>query len=290
VNPAFSVEQALAEARATGVERLDAQHLLAFQLDRPRSWLLAHGDVVLSAPQAASFRAGLARLADAEPLAYLLGEQEFHGLRLHVNARVLVPRADTAVVVDWALEILRADDPARTPDHDVLDLGTGSGAIALAIKQGFASARVTAVDASPGALAVAQANGVRLALDVEWRPSDWWSALGARRFDLIVSNPPYIADGDAHLAGLRHEPMLALCSGADGLDAIRQIAAGAARHLHAGGWLVLEHGFDQADAVRALLAGHGLSEAQTRRDLAGRPRCTAARLAPAGVGKAPHFP
>jgi release factor glutamine methyltransferase len=289
VSRSFSVEQALAEARASGVERLDAQHLLAFQLGRPRSWLLAHGDVVLSAQQATSFRAGLARLADAEPLAYLLGEQEFHGLRLHVNAQVLVPRADTAVVVEWALEILRAHGLARGA-HDVLDLGTGSGAIALAIKQGLASARVTAVDASPDALAVAQANGTRLALDVEWRSSDWWSALGARRFDLIVSNPPYIAAGDAHLGGLRHEPILALCSGADGLDAIRHIAAGAVQHLHPDGWLVLEHGFDQADAVRDLLAGHGLSEAQTRRDLAGRPRCTAARLALPGVGKAPHIP
>jgi release factor glutamine methyltransferase len=159
-----------------------------------------------------------------------------------------------------------------------LDLGTGSGAIALAIQQGCASAHVTAVDASPAALAVAQANGDRLGLAVEWIVSDWWSALAGRRFGLIVGNPPYIAAGDAHLAGLRHEPLLALSPGGDGLDALRRIAAGAALHLHPGGWLVLEHGYDQADAVAELLRGHGGHEVQARRDLGGRSRCTAARF------------
>jgi release factor glutamine methyltransferase len=273
----FTVAQALVLARAGGVERLDAQRLLAQLMVQPRSWLLAHGDAALSPDEAAQFRAGLVRLAAGEPLAYLTGEQEFHGLSLQVSPAVLVPRADTELLVDWALEILRAGAPAP----EVLDLGTGSGAIALAIKQGCASTHVTAVDASPAALAVAQANGDRLGLAVEWIVSDWWSALAGRRFGLIVGNPPYIAAGDAHLAGLRHEPMEALSPGGDGLDALRRIAAGAKWHLHRGGWLVLEHGYDQADAVAGLLRSHGGREVQTRRDLGGRPRCTAAHFRPA---------
>jgi release factor glutamine methyltransferase len=172
----------------------------------------------------------------------------------------------------------------------VLDLGTGSGAIALAVAHGRPAARVCAIDVSPAALDVARANGDRLGLHVEWLRSDWWAALAQRRFDLIVSNPPYIAGDDAHLAALRHEPLMALTPGGDGLDALRHIAAGAAQHLWPGGRLLLEHGFDQAEAVSALLRSHGLHDVQTRRDLAGHPRCTGARLAAARVGQTPHIP
>jgi release factor glutamine methyltransferase len=279
VNLPFDVTQALALARAGGVERLDAQRLLALLMGQPRSWLLAHDDAALGEEQAAAFRAGLLRLVAGEPLAYLTGEQEFHGLLLHVSPQVLVPRADTEVLVEWAIELLNGDPPAA----EVLDLGTGSGAIALAIARARPAARVSAVDASPGALAVARANGERLGLAVEWIESDWWSALAHRRFDLIVSNPPYIAGADAHLPALHHEPLMALTPGGDGLDALRQIAAGAALHLRPGGWLLLEHGYDQAEAV-------SLSDVQTRHDLAGHPRCTGARLAGAPVGETPRIP
>jgi release factor glutamine methyltransferase len=236
--------------------------------------------------QAAAFRAGLARLVAGEPLAYLTGEQEFHGLLLRVGPQVLVPRADTEVLVDWAIELLNGNPPAA----EVLDLGTGSGAIALAIAHASPAARVSAVDASADALAIARANGERLGLNVEWIESDWWAALAQRRFDLIVSNPPYIAGGDAHLAALHHEPLMALTPGGDGLDALRHIAAGAALHLRPGAWLLLEHGYDQADAVTSLLHSHGLHEVQTRHDLAGHPRCTGARLTDAPVVETPHIP
>ena len=282
----FDVAQALALARAGGVERLDAQRLLALLMGQPRSWLLAHGDAALNEEQAAAFRAGLVRLVAGEPLAYLTGEQEFHGLLLRVSLQVLVPRADTEVLVDWALDILKTGMAAP----EVLDLGTGSGAIALALAHGHPTARVSAVDASAGALAVARANGERLGLAVEWIASDWWTALAQRRFDLIVSNPPYIAGSDAHLDALHHEPLIALTPGGDGLDALRHIAAGARQHLRPGGWLLLEHGHDQAEAVSALLRSQGLQDVQTRHDLAGHPRCTGARLAGALVVETPHIP
>lgn len=265
-----SVASLLQSARAAGVDRLDAQLLLAHVLQRPRAWLIAHEDAVLDAQQLAQAQAALGRRATGVPVAYLLGEKEFHGLMLAVNADVLVPRPDTEVLVEWALELLAA---ARA-GAEVADLGTGSGAIALALKQACPPAKVCAVDTSAAALAVARANAERLALAVEWLRGHWWSALGARRFDLVVSNPPYIAEGDPHLEALRHEPQQALTSGADGLDAIREIVAGAADHLHAGAWLLLEHGHDQAAAVCTLLREAGFEAVATRPDLAGLPRCT----------------
>lgn len=272
-----TVDQALALARTAGVDRLDAQLLLARALDRPRTWLLAHGEAPLSAGSAARFATDLARRATGEPLAYLLGTKEFHGLALQVDARVLVPRPDTEVLVDWAIELLRADSGAPAAPA-VVDLGTGSGAIALAVKQACPNARVVATDASRAALEVAAANAARLGLPVDFRQGRWWDAVAGEAFDLVLSNPPYIASGDPHLGALGHEPVDALVAGIDGLAALRQIVAGAAAGLRRGGWLLLEHGFEQATAVQDLLRAQGFAAAQTRLDLGGRPRCTGARL------------
>jgi release factor glutamine methyltransferase len=274
----LTVRQALAEARAAGVDRLDAQLLLADGLQQPRSWLLAHDDAVLTPEQSAAYRAALARRAGGEPLAYLVGEKEFHGLTLQVDPRVLVPRPDTETLVDWAIEWL-ATRLADVAHPRVVDLGTGSGAIALAVKQAVPRAAVVATDSSPGALAVAQSNARRLGLDVECVGSHWWQALGEWRFELALSNPPYIAVSDPHLRALGREPQGALVSGADGLDAIREIAAGAAARLAPGGWLLLEHGHDQAQAVHELLAAAGFEDVQSRRDLGGIVRCTGGRRA-----------
>ncbi len=271
----ISVAQALDAARGGGLDRLDAQLLLAAVLDRPRSWLIAHGDEPLARVQAQRFEAWCSERAAGVPVAYLLGEKEFHGLTLRVDRNVLVPRPDTETLVDWALELLR-DMP---PQPKVLDLGTGSGAIALAIAHASPAAQVCATDVSSQALAVARANGERLGLAVEWLQGDWWAALVGRHFDLVLSNPPYVAEADAHLAALAHEPRLALTPGGDGLGALRAIALDAARHLHDGGWLLVEHGHDQADAVHSMLREQGLRQVTTRKDLAGQPRCTAGQWA-----------
>lgn len=263
--------QALAAARALGVDRLDAQLILAWVLGRSRSWVIANDDAPIDPQQSAAIQTALERRAAGEPLAYLLGEKEFHGLLLQVDANVLVPRPDTEVLVDWALELL-ADAAAPR----VVDLGTGSGAIALAVKHRAPHAAVTATDLSPAALDVARANARHLSLDVVFAPGAWWHAVDGQRFDLVLSNPPYIAGGDPHLAALRHEPALALTPGGDGLDALREIIAGAAPHMTPGAWLLLEHGFDQADAVQALLRDRGFAGIATRRDLGGQPRCTGA--------------
>lgn len=268
-----TVADVMADARALGVDRLDAQLLLARALARPRSWLLAHDDAVLSTAQWVALQAELWRRAIGEPLAYIVGEQEFHGLRLQVNPDVLVPRPDTEVLVDWALELLGASSPGPTL-RKVADLGTGSGAIALAVKHGCPGAVVTATDASAAALQVAQGNALRLGLAIKTLEGSWWQPLAGSRFDLILSNPPYIAEGDAHLAALSHEPVLALTPGGDGLDALRTLTRGATAHLEPGGWLLLEHGFDQHEAVQAMLHDQGFAAVQTRRDLGGQPRCT----------------
>lgn len=264
-----TVRSALAEARALGLDRLDAQLLLAHVLGKPRVWLLAHDDEALGDEQAARHAALCRERADDVPLAYLTGEREFHGLPLAVGPGVLVPRPETEHLVDWALECLQGLAAPR-----VVDLGTGSGAIALAIARACPQAHVTAVERSAPALAIARGNGQRLGLSVQWRAGNWWQPLKGERFDVVVSNPPYVADGDAHLAALRHEPRAALSAGADGLDDLRAIVEGAPAHLVAGGWLLLEHGYDQAEAVRQLLAGQGFVQVQSRRDLAGIERCS----------------
>jgi release factor glutamine methyltransferase len=270
-----TVGELLARAKATGIDRLDAQLLLAQVLAQPRAWVIAHEDAPLSAAQAEQAQALIARRADGEPLAYLVGEREFHGLRLHVTPDVLVPRPDTETLVDWALALLA---PLRAPR--VIDLGTGSGAIALAVKHARPDAEVHGTDLSAAALAVARANGQALGLAVIWHHGVWWQPVAAAVFDLALSNPPYVAPGDAHLQALRHEPAPALTpadDGGDGLADLERIVAGAAPHVRVGGWLLLEHGADQGAAVRACLRGAGWADPQTRRDLAGRERVTAAR-------------
>ncbi|WP_427913501.1 peptide chain release factor N(5)-glutamine methyltransferase [Ramlibacter sp. MMS24-I3-19] len=270
----MTIAQALAEAARRGLARLDAQLLLLHALGRAqddRAWLLAHDDDALDAKALGSFTALCERRAAGEPVAYLVGNKEFFGLGLQVDARVLVPRPDTEVLVEWALAVLEGRS-----SPSVVDLGTGSGAIALAIKHARADAKVTAVDVSPGALDVARANAGRLQLDVRFIQGRWLAAVEGR-FDLLASNPPYVAEADEHLGALKHEPRMALASGPDGLDDIRAIVAQAPGHLAPGGWLLLEHGWDQAAAVRGLLSAAGFTSVASRRDLAGIERCSGGR-------------
>ena len=269
-----TLRDALAQAQALGLERIDAQLLLLHILNRAdagRAWLLAHDTDTLAPSEQARFIALCQRRAAGEPVAYLRGMKEFYGLTLQVDARVLDPRPDTETLVDWALQLL-----APLPAPRVLDLGTGSGAIALALQHQRPDAQVSAVDASADALAVAQANAARLGLAVQFARGNWLRGV-AGQFDVIASNPPYIAAADPHLAALRHEPLQALASGTDGLDDIRSIVAQAPSHLLPGGWLLLEHGWEQAEAVQALLRSAGFAEVQSRKDLAGIARCSGAQ-------------
>ena len=266
-----TLQTALLGAQKHGIDKLDARMLLLHVLGKNPSdaaWLMAHNNDALNPLQAASFGTACTRRRAGEPVAYITGQREFFGLALQVDARVLVPRPDTETLVDWALERLQGQ---ATPQ--VLDLGTGSGAIALAIRHATPQAQVTAVDVSADALAVAQANAQRLALPVQFVHSSWLAQVSGS-FNLIVSNPPYIADADPHLPALVHEPLGALTAGTDGLDDIRQIVRQAPAHLQAGGWLLLEHGYDQAAAVRALLEQAGFTQVQSRQDLAGIERCS----------------
>lgn len=273
----MQVADALTAARTAGVDRLDAQLLLTHLLQRPRAWLLAHDRHALDAAQAASFTAALKRRAAGEPLAYVVGEAEFCGLVLQVTPAVLVPRPETELLVDWALACAATAPLSVT---NVIDLGTGSGAIALALQHLLPRLRVHASDASAQALAIARGNAARLGLPVEFHQGDWWAPLAGRRFGLAVSNPPYVAGGDPHLAALAHEPRAALTPDdngcGDGLSALRAVIAGAPPHLEPGAWLLLEHGHDQGMPVHELLRARGFLAPQTRHDLAGLPRCTGA--------------
>jgi release factor glutamine methyltransferase len=253
--------------------RVDAQILLLHALSRPlhdRAWLLAHDTDLLTEAQQHNWDQALQRRLQGEPVAYITGHKDFFGLTLNVDARVLDPRPDTEILVEWALELLPAGQTTR-----VLDLGTGSGAVALALQHLRPTAQVTAVDASANALAVASANAQRLNLPVKCVLSHWMDAVPGP-FELIVSNPPYVAEGDPHLDALTHEPLSALTSGADGLDDIRQIIAQAPSRIAPGGWLLLEHGWDQAALVQVLLREAGFVQVQSRRDLGGIKRCTGA--------------
>ncbi|WCM90930.1 peptide chain release factor N(5)-glutamine methyltransferase [Acidovorax sp. NCPPB 3576] len=280
VNTSTTLAQAVSQAHRLGLARIDAQLLLLHALGRPdagRAWLLAHDTDALPLPTLAAFLALCQRRAAGEPVAYLTGRKEFYGLALQVDARVLDPRPDTETLVDWALQVL---EPVTAPR--VIDLGTGSGAIALALQHQRPDAQVLAVDASAQALDVARANAGRLGLPVRFATGDWLAGLeDSAVFDTIVSNPPYIAADDPHLAALTHEPLNALASGADGLDDIRTISGQSISHLVPGGWLLLEHGWDQAEAVQALLRQAGFNQVQSRTDLAGHARCTGGRRPPA---------
>ncbi len=272
----------------SGLPRLEARALLAHASGRSREWLIAHGDEAAPAAIAARFEALACRRAGpGEPLAYLTGEREFHGRVFLVSDAVLIPRPETEELVDAALEF----GPAQAR---VLDLGTGSGCIAVTLACLRTDWTIVATDRSEAALAVASRNAGRLCPDalasgrLGLAVGDWFDALARQaRFDLIVSNPPYVAGGDPHLLGgdLRYEPESALASGDDGLDALRRIAAGAPERLDSGGWLLVEHGFAQGEAVRALFSGAGLVDVSTRRDGAGRERITLGRKPTPSAGK-----
>jgi len=269
---AHTIGQALQSAVAQGVARLEAQLLLLHVLGRTaqeRAWLLAHDDQALAGTEQLGWREALARRLSGEPLPYIVGWAAFYGLELQVDARVLCPRADTETLVDWALALL-------PPEAHVIDLGTGSGAIALALKHQRPDVQMHARDLSDFAIAVAQANAQRLGLELAFSQGSWLQGL-TETFDAIVSNPPYIADADPHLIALRHEPLQALTSGPDGLDDLRAIITQAPGFLNPGGWLLLEHGHDQAAAVRQLLLTEGFVDVQSRRDLAGIERCSGGR-------------
>ncbi len=255
---------------------LDAELLLARALGQDRSWLIAHRDEAPDAEAQVLADDWLARRRAGEPLAYITGSREFWSLHLEVTPAVLIPRPDTEVLVERALELIPPQDARR-----ILDLGTGSGAIAIALASERPAARVTATDASPQALAVARRNAERLVPGrIRFVEGDWFAAVGDERFDVIVSNPPYVAEDDAALAdaAIAREPRAALAAGPDGLDAIRRIAAGLPAHLAPAGRALIEHGAMQAAAVAGILRAGGLEVVACRRDLAGTDRVTEARL------------
>jgi release factor glutamine methyltransferase len=265
-------------ARTTDAPRREAEVLLGAALARPRAWLLAHADErVLDCEATDRYEAYVTRRALGEPAAYILGEKEFWSLPLAVGPGVLVPRPETELVVERALAHFLPGSVL-----DALDLAAGSGAVALALASERPSCRVTATDVSATAVASARANSARLGLSerVDVLHGSWFEPVAGRRFDLIVSNPPYIATDDPRVepAVRRYEPPEALFSGATGLEALQIIAAEAPRHLVPGGWLVVEHGDTQGEAVRGLFTGAGFAAVQTHRDLAGRDRCTEGRL------------
>jgi release factor glutamine methyltransferase len=263
-------------ARIADDPRREAEILLAAALDRTRGYVLAHPDEsVLDCDATDRYEAGVVRRAHGEPIAYILGEKEFWSLTLAVTPAVLVPRPETELVVERALAHVDAAAPAR-----ILDLGTGSGAIALAIARERPRAKVVATDVSHDALEVARDNALRLHLgNVEFRAGSWYAPVAAERFTLIAGNPPYIATGDARVERQVHgyEPHTALYAGTDGLDALRAVIGAAPGHLVAGGWLVVEHGDRQGNAVRDLFAQAGFAGIATHRDLAGLDRCTEGR-------------
>jgi release factor glutamine methyltransferase len=280
VTPQALLNQARQQlAAALGLEateaRIEAQMLLGAALNVSRAWMIAHAEETLTPELIERFFALLQRRLRGEPVAYILGRREFYGLEFNVAPGVLIPRPDTETLVDAALQRISAHSPLR-----VLDLGTGSGAIAIAIAVHRPQAQVVAVDSSPAALDIARKNAAALgATNLHLLHSDWFSALGQQHFDIILSNPPYISATDPHLAqgDLRFEPSTALASGADGLDDIRRIVATAPEHLTAGGWLLLEHGYDQSGRVAELLKAEGFAEVGHAADLAETERVTFGR-------------
>jgi release factor glutamine methyltransferase len=249
---------------ALPLDALENRILLCHALGLTRVGLITQSERTVTVDEAAALNALVARRQQGEPIAYIVGRREFFGLDFTVSDAVLIPRPDTELIVELAVERL----PQR---GHALDMGTGSGAIAVALAHTRPDAQVTALDVSAAALDVARANAARNGSTVRFLQSDWFAALGEERFDLIASNPPYIAAGDAHLSqgDLRFEPVGALTDHADGLSALRSIIAGAAKHLNNQAWLLLEHGYDQAAAVRVLLQEAGYSDVQSWVDLSG---------------------
>lgn len=261
-----------AELPDSPTARLDAELLLAAALGKPRSFLHTWPERIVSTEAALAFSGYLQRRRTGEPVAYILGQQGFWKLDLEVAPHTLIPRPETEMLVEAALELVPTFAPA-----EVLDLGTGTGAIGLALASERQQWKVTAVDRVPEAVELAERNRQRLHLsNASVLESHWFSALGGRRFDLIISNPPYIADADPHLVAgdVRFEPSSALVAGSDGLDDLRTIIDQAPAYLNASGWLLLEHGYDQGPAVRDLLIRQGFERIQTRRDLGGHERIT----------------
>ena len=259
----------------SGLVPLEAKVLLAHVLATRRSWLVAHGNAVLTSDQARSFEALARRRRDGVPIAYLTGHREFYGIDLEITPDVLIPRPETEILVEFALAQIQDQLPAR-----ILDLGSGSGAVTLAIARLRPAAAVLGVDVSPAAVALARRNAERLQIaNAEFIESDWFAQVPPGAFDLILANPPYVADADPHLKqdDLRFEPPLALRGGADGLTAIRTIVAGARDFLRDAGTLAVEHGYDQAEPVQALIRAAGFDQVQSRRDLAGVLRATSGR-------------
>jgi release factor glutamine methyltransferase len=272
-NSATIVSRALA---ASGLIPFEAKILLGHVLRRDRAWVAAHGDQPMTANEAKTFDALARRRRNGEPVAYLTGRREFYGLDLEVTPDVLIPRPETELLVELALVRIDANEHA-----EVLDLGSGSGAIALAIASERPHSAVLGVDVSAAAVALARRNASRLSVgNAAFIESDWFSAVPRKRYDAIIANPPYVAAGDEHLrqGDLRFEPPAALSAGADGLNAIRTIIAGAAGYLSSEAWLLIEHGYDQQDAVLAMLREAQFSDLQSRRDLAGIPRTALGRM------------
>jgi release factor glutamine methyltransferase len=266
-------ETVRALVETSGLPPGEARLLIAHALGVDRAWLVAHADESIAGLRGAMARALLQRRGDGEPIAYILGRREFHGLDLAVSPEVLIPRPETELLVDLAL------DRMVGASCRVLDLGTGSGAIAIAIARAAPGAEVWAADSSPAALLVARANAERHAAGVHFVESDWFAGLPGERFDLVISNPPYVADDDPHLreGDVRFEPRAALVGGADGLDCIRRIVREARGHLRAAGWLLFEHGYDQGPASRALLQEAGYADVESWLDLANIPRVSGGR-------------
>jgi release factor glutamine methyltransferase len=262
----LTLEQAL---RASSIDPREARLLLAAATGFSEASVIAYPERCLSAETESRFREYVDRRQKNEPVAYILGRKEFYGIELTVNPAVLIPRPETELLVELALQ---------RDFSSVVDLGTGSGAIALAIKRHRPRARVLAVEASAAALVVAKRNAVRLGLEIEFMHGQWFGPLAGERLDLIVSNPPYVAEGDPHLADLGYEPAQALVSPPDGLSALREISRHARSHLNPGGWLLLEHGIGQESEVRGCLARGGLEELATWPDLAGIPRVTGGKV------------
>ena len=268
--------------RHSQLPRAEARRLLASLTGQPLTWFMAHGDDSADPDIAARFHTLAERRRSGEPLAYLLGQQEFYGRPFAVSPAVLIPRADTETLVETALEqLMLLRQQRRAVPLSLLELGTGSGIIAITLALEAPDTEVHAVERSPEALAVAKQNAKTLGANrIHWHPGSWWQALASpRRFDLIVSNPPYIAANDHHLqqGDLRFEPPQALAAGPDGLDDLRIIIGGAPAHLNPGGWLLLEHGYDQEAPVQTLLRDAGFADVFTRRDLAGLPRVSGGR-------------